>query len=249
MAHVITHGPEQTDHCHNHPEIPILFEDNHLLVVQKPKGMLSQEDRTGDHDLLRLCKEHLKIRYNKTGNAFLGLVHRLDRPVGGIMVLAKTSKAAARLSEQIRNREFRKEYLLVCRGEAPPNGWLTDHIKKDSSANKARVVTETTEGAQRAELSFVRSVYNARQDLSLVRVNLITGRPHQIRIQFAAAGYPLVGDRKYGSAGHWSFTTAAHEDPALFASALEFLHPISNERVRFIANPPNRAPWRLFQTN
>jgi 23S rRNA pseudouridine1911/1915/1917 synthase len=223
-----------------HPEIPILFEDNHLLVVCKPVNLLSQADQTGDPDLLSLCKIYLKQKYQKPGNVFLGLVHRLDRPVGGVMVLAKTSKAASRLSEQVRERTFYKRYLLVAEGKLPPNGVYVHHLLKDSKTNHVSIVSSRNKKAKKAELGFQRIDHNHDLNLSLVKVNLITGRPHQIRVQFASEGFPLLGDRKYGKADSLA------ESPALYASEISFRHPTSGEMMTYSSLPPDNEPWNYF---
>jgi 23S rRNA pseudouridine1911/1915/1917 synthase len=223
------------------PDIPILFEDNHLLVVCKPVNLLSQEDHTGDPDLLNLCKAYLKKQHQKPGNVFLGLLHRLDRPVGGVMVLAKTSKAASRLSEQIRQRSFQKRYLLVVKGETPPNAFLVHHLLKDPVSNRVKVVSQRHKKAKKAELSYLRLDYNSTHNLSLVQANLITGRPHQIRVQFSAEGFPLLGDKKYGE------PDGPADSPALFASGISFRHPTLGSTVSYSASPPDTEPWTLFE--
>jgi 23S rRNA pseudouridine1911/1915/1917 synthase len=178
-------------------EIKIIYEDNHLLVVEKPPNMLTQSDSTGDADLLSVLKEDLKLRYNKPGEAYLGLVHRLDRPVGGVMVFAKTSKAASRLSEQIRNRTFKKNYYAVVHGMPEKSfGTYEDYLYKDEETNTVSVVTEESGKGKIARLDY--EVLENWEGMSLVKINLHTGRSHQIRVQFANAGQPLFGDRKYG---------------------------------------------------
>src|SRR5690625_2236915 len=199
--------------------IPVLFEDNHLLIVQKPANLLTQADHTGDEDLLTLCRNWLGHKYNKPGNVFLGLVHRLDRPVGGVIALAKTSRAASRLSEQIRNRTFRKQYLAVVHGKIPPNGVLVHYLLKDRSANRVTVSRQNHKAALKAELSYIARGRDRQKNLSLAEIHLITGRPHQIRVQFSAEGYPLFGDTKYGR-----MNTEAQK-PALFATKIIFRHP------------------------
>lgn len=214
-------------------EIPILYEDNHLLVVTKPPGILSQADRFGAPDLLSLLKADLKQRHRKPGAVFLGLVHRLDRPVGGVMVFARTSKAASRLSEQIRNRAFQKIYLARVNGcPVPADSTLEHYLVKDRQTLRVRVVEPDVPDAKRALLTY--HVEATRGGVSRVRIDLHTGRPHQIRVQLAAIGCPLIGDSKYGPAGG-----AQAEGPiALWANEIRFQHPTTREPLSFQAPPP-----------
>jgi 23S rRNA pseudouridine1911/1915/1917 synthase len=220
------------------PEIEIIFEDNHLLVVNKPAGILSQEDHTGDPDILTLCKEYIKNEYNKPGNVFLGLLHRLDRPVSGVMMIAKTSKAASRISEQIRSRTIKKKYLAVVSGNPPPNGYLTHFLLKDEKTNTVKVVEPNVKHAQDAKLMFQR--LETVDNLHLLKVSLITGRPHQIRVQLSEEGYPIWGDQKYGESNR--------STPALHAYSLELEHPTLKTEMIFSAKPPNITPWNNFHS-
>ncbi len=221
-------------------EIKIIYEDNHLLVVEKPPNVLSQSDNTGDADMLSLLKEDIKRRYNKPGNVYLGLVHRLDRPVGGVMVFAKTSKAASRLSEQIRRREFGKKYLAVVHGTFErAHGRLENYLLKDNSTNTVKVVDSSDERGLKAVLEY--EVAGERSGLSLVKVNLLTGRPHQIRVQFSHNGHPLYGDRKYGKGNGRDA-----DQIALWAAEVSCKHPTLREEMTFTSNPPNIYPWNLF---
>lgn len=221
------------------PDIEILFEDNHLLVVNKPAGILAQEDHTGKPDILTLCKEYIKREYNKPGNVFLGLLHRLDRPVSGVMVLAKTSKAASRVSEQIRKRSVKKTYLAVVEGSVPKNGYLSHYLTKDSTKNITRAVPKGTAGAKEATLTF--EAMEQAGDKSLVKVNLITGRAHQIRVQFAEEGNPICGDRKYGNKN-------SSGNIALHAFEFELKHPTLKKSQTFRALPENKNPWTQFKS-
>lgn len=217
-------------------QLHILYEDNHLLVVEKPVGLLSQADQTGDPDLLTLLKAYLKVTYNKPGNVFLGLVHRLDRMVGGLMVFAKTSKAASRLSLQIRERQFIKKYLAVVHGQIASSGTLTHYLYKNQRQNIVQVVSPDHPQGKLAELSFKRIA--TFQNLSLVDIDLKTGRAHQIRVQFAHSGHPLYGDRRYGK--------KQDEGPiALYAYHLSFLHPTKKEMMAFTLEP-HTYPFTLF---
>lgn len=199
----------------------ILFEDNHIIVVEKPINMLSQSDITKDIDLLTLLKQYIKVKYNKPGNVYLGLVHRLDRPTGGIMVFARTSKAAKRLSEEIKNHEFKKTYLAVIHGNIKNEDTYIDYLDKKETKS---YITNKDNGKY-AELSYKKINYNKIEDLSLVEINLKTGRNHQIRLQFSSRGYPLYGDNKYG--------VDKNKTLGLFAYKLEFIHPTKKELLCF----------------
>ncbi|HEY8464682.1 MAG TPA: RluA family pseudouridine synthase [Bacillota bacterium] len=221
--------------------VTVLYEDNHLLVVVKPINLPVQSDRSGSADLLNLLRADLKKRYQKPGNVFVGLVHRLDRPVGGVMVFAKTSKAAARLSELIRTRNFKKTYYAVARGVLPSRcGCLSHYLKKEETTNTVKVVAPSEPGAKEAILNY--QVLETREELSLIRVDLVTGRPHQIRVQLAAVGTPLCGDQKYGH-----HVNCPGQQIALWAGQIEFKHPTRPELMRFTCKPPqNDYPWSLF---
>lgn len=218
-------------------EIELLYEDNHLLVVVKPPGIPSQEDTTGDPNMLSRMKAYIKAAYRKPGEVYLGLVHRLDRPVGGIMCFARTSKAAARLSGQLKSGAFKKTYLAVVEGETPDTGALTDYLYKVEEENHVYVADEHTPGAKLAKLAY--RTLAARDGLSLVEVELFTGRSHQIRVQFAEAGHPLWGDHRYGHG-------KSKENIALFAARLKIEHPTRKEPLEFVKAPPNAYPWSLF---
>jgi len=220
--------------------IDIIYEDNHLLVAKKPVNMLSQADGTGDLDILSILKEYIKKRYNKPGNVFLGLVHRLDRPVGGVMVFARTSKAASRLSEQIRTRGFEKTYLAVIHGTpSEKKGSLEHYLDKDSASNTVKVVSSSDSGAKKAVLEY--RVTDSRSGLSLVEINLKTGRPHQIRVQFSYIGHPLFGDQKYGTQ-----INKPGQQIALWSARIAFRHPTSKEILCFESKPPKKYPWTVF---
>lgn len=199
--------------------INILYEDNHLLVVEKKVGVLSQSDGSNTPDMLTILKKYIKEKYNKPGNVYLGLVHRLDKDVGGIMVFAKTSKAARRLSETIRNREFKKTYLAICKGIIESNGKYQDYLKR---LEYRSVVSNSKEG-KLAVLEY--KVLKVINNNTLVKINLETGRYHQIRVQFSYHNHPLLGDEKYGSKGKYKI--------ALFAYKLEFTHPTTKEKMSF----------------
>ena len=208
----------------------ILYLDNHLLVVRKPAGLLIQGDHTADKNLLDMGKAYLKGAFGKPGNVFLGLVHRLDRPVSGVVVFARTSVAARRLSDQFRRRTVEKHYIALVEGKVVKTGRLVHHIARRQT--KSRIVSHA---GQRAELSFERLAY--RHGISCIRVNLATGRHHQIRVQFAHIGHPIVGDFKYGS--RKPFPNRAI---GLHAQALRVTHPTKKERMTFEAEPESFWP-------
>ena len=209
----------------------ILYEDNHIIVVEKKPNVLCQGDYTKDLDLLTMIKSYLKEKYQKPGNVYLGLVHRLDRPVGGIMVFAKTSKAAARLSKLIQNHEMVKEYLLVCYGNIDEKGIMEDYIEK---VNEKSIITNKEQGKY-AKLEY--ELIKRHNNLNLVKVNLITGRHHQIRLQFASRGCPLYGDQLYGKEDR--------KQIALFAYHLKFKHPVKDEVMDFTLMPKGGI-WSEF---
>ncbi len=213
--------------------INILYEDNHLLVVEKPVNLPVQRDKSADEDLLNILKKYLKEKYQKSGNVYLGLVHRLDRPVGGVMVFAKTSKAASRLSKQIVNRTLKKTYYAIVCGNIKKEDTFIDKLLKD---NKKNIVKVDNKG-KLAKLNYQKLAY--KDGLSLVKINLETGRPHQIRVQFASRGYPLLGDQKYGQ-------NMPKIPIALFAKKIELNHPITCEKLVFELALPNRYPFALF---
>ncbi len=199
----------------------ILYEDNHIIVVIKPYNILSQSDNTNDLDMLTIIKNYIKEKYNKPGNVYLGLVHRLDRPTGGIMVFAKTSKAASRLSKQIKDDKFTKKYLAVVHGTfTKKEGTLENYIKKTD--DNSSVVTAKEEGKY-AKLDY--KVLKEKDDLSILDITLYTGRHHQIRVQLSNIGHPLYGDQRYGRQDR--------KQLALFAYHLEFYHPVTKEKLIF----------------
>ena len=217
--------------------VKVIYEDNHLLVVEKPYGVPSQADETGDADMLSLCKAYIKEKYQKPGDVYLGLVHRLDRPTGGVMVFARTSKAAARLTAQIQSRTFEKTYLAVLTAVPPDKaGTLTHWLVKDETAHIARLADKSAPGAKLAELEY--ETLAQRDGLVLVRIRLLTGRFHQIRAQMAAIGAGVYGDMKYGAGD-------IKAPLALFAYKLCLDHPTKGERLCFTARP-SRHPFTLF---
>lgn len=222
-------------------KVKIIFEDNHLLVVEKPVNMPTQRDSSGDLDLLSYLKNDLKIRYQKPGNVYLGLVHRLDRPVGGVMVFAKTSKAASRLSAQIREGTFAKYYLAIVRGYLSiDHNRLVNYLIKDSGRNIVSAVPKGVPGSKEAFLDY--QVVGKREQLSLLKIALGTGRSHQIRVQLAAIDHPLYGDQKYGPK-----INQPGEQLALFSYELRFQHPTTKEYLELKESPPLVYPWTTFE--
>jgi len=220
-------------------DLQILFEDNHLLVVVKPVDIPVQADASKDPDMLSMLKRYLVEKYNKSGDAYLGLVHRLDRPTGGVMVFAKTSKAAERLCEAIKNGEVDKKYLAVLDGVPRyKSDKLRCYLKKFSDTNTVKIVPALTEGAKYAELDY--KVLCEKQGYSLVFVKLITGRGHQIRVQMAGMGTPIVGDKRYGNGNRNGVPMC------LWATELRFNHPVSGKTMVFRVYPPDAAPWSAF---
>lgn len=216
----------------------VIYEDNHIIVVQKPVNIASQADKTGDIDMLTMVKEYIKEKYNKPGNVYVGLVHRLDRPVGGIMVFAKTSKAAARLSESIRTKDFQKTYLAIVHNEnLKDEGIFEDYLYKNEALNKSMVVSKEKHGSKLSKLSY--KTLKSDNDLSLVEIKLETGRHHQIRVQFSSRGNSLYGDQKYGKG-------PANTQIALWAYKIEFKHPTQDKILTFECMPNPIGIWEKF---
>ena len=201
----------------------IIYEDNHIIVVEKPRNIPVQGDLSGDTDLMTMIKDYLRDRYDKKGNVFLGLIHRLDRPVGGLMVFAKTSKAASRLSEQVRNGTFEKSYEALVHGTPPSTGVFEDYLLKDQKTNISSVVPKGTDGSKYAKLDY--KVVGTENECSRVKIHLVTGRSHQIRVQFSTRGFPLLNDVKYGLGEKGNI--------ALYSTGISFLHPTKKERMNF----------------
>lgn len=220
--------------------IHILYEDNHLLVVEKPVNIPVQADDSGDDDLLTILKADLKKRHQKPGNVYLGLVHRLDRPVGGVLVFAKTSKAASRLSDVLRKREMERTYLAVVRGNLDDDGMLAHHLWKDAKKNKVHAVKSSHPGGKKAILQY--KTIDRKDGMSLLKIRLHTGRSHQIRVQMAVSGAPLYGDQKYGQQ-----VNRPGQQIALWAHTLSFPHPTTKEILTFESIPPSEHPWNIWK--
>ena len=210
----------------------VIYEDNQIIVVEKEPNIPSQSDKTGDEDMLTLVKRYIKEKYNKPGEVYIGLVHRLDRPVGGVMVFARTSKAASRLSEQVRNKTLKKTYIATVDGKIEEEqGTLEDYLYKDERNNVSKVVNKDKKNAKLAKLDYEVLSYDEKRDLSTVKINLYTGRHHQIRVQFANFGHSLFGDQKYGIRGKG-------KQIRLWAYKLELEHPTKKEMMTFESEPP-----------
>lgn len=215
--------------------IKILYEDNHVLVVVKPANIPVQLDDSKDADLLTMLKSYLKEKYQKPGNVYLGLVHRLDRPVSGIMVFAKTSKAASRLSEQVRTHQIIKKYYAIVEGKFDCNfGSMEDKLLKDNKTN----TTIVSEEGKEAVLNY--KILDFNNGYSLVDIDLVTGRSHQIRVQFSSRNHPLYGDQRYNR------NAKVREQIALFSYYLSFIHPVTKEKMEFKEKLPSCYPWSLF---
>ena len=217
----------------------VLYEDNHCVAAVKPSGMPSQDDASGDLSMLKAMRAHLKEAHNKPGNVFVGLVHRLDRPVGGVMIFGKTSKGAARLSEQIRSGTFQKTYLALVEGvPEKKEGEIVQWLKKNETANRVTAYSRKTDGAKRAELAY--RVLKSDGKRALVEIKPKTGRPHQIRVAMKTLGTPIAGDTKYGA------KPSADGAIALFASSVIFQKPVGSEMITVTADPPAASPISLF---
>ncbi len=222
-------------------KLKVIYEDNHIIVVEKPVNIPSQGDKTGDTDMLTIIKEYIKEKYNKPGNVYLGLIHRLDRPVGGVMVFAKTSKAAARLSEQVREKEFQKSYLVIVDGKMEKEkGTLEDYLLKNEKTNTSKVVKEGTKNSKYAKLDYEVLKYDKELNLSVLKILLHTGRHHQIRVQLSSRGHSIYGDQKYGGRGHG-------KQIALWAYKLQISHPVSKEKMNFIDIPEKMGSWKIIE--
>ncbi len=222
-------------------KLKVIYEDNHIIVVEKIPNVPSQSDKTGDIDMLTMVKQYIKEKYNKPGNVYLGLVHRLDRPVGGIMIFAKTSKAASRLSDQVREKVFKKKYLAVVDGKIEnKSGTLEDYLYKDERNNISKVVNKDKKNAKFAKLDYDVIKYDEVKNLSLVKVNLHTGRHHQIRVHLSNFGHSIFGDQKYGTRGQG-------KQIALWAYELTINHPITKEEMTFKDLPESVGTWCILR--
>ncbi|MFX3625948.1 MAG: RluA family pseudouridine synthase [bacterium] len=222
-------------------KLKILYEDNHLIAIDKPSGLLVQGDKTGDITLADLVKDYIKVEYNKPGDVFLGVIHRLDRPVSGVCLFARTSKALERMNEKFRNRELKKTYwALVSKRPEDYEGKLIHYLVKDHEKNKSKAFTKEKKNSKKAELSY--KLIGELSGYSMLEINPITGRPHQIRVQLATALSPILGDTKYG------YKDAFRDGSiCLHAKQLEFEHPVKKEPVKISAPTPKHQMWNLFK--
>lgn len=217
--------------------LQVLFEDNHILIVNKRAGDISQGDKTGDKPLSDVVKSYLKDKYNKPGDVFLGVVHRLDRPTSGVIVFARTSKALTRLTKMLREKEMHKTYWAIVKNTPKKEkDTLIDFLKKNPKNNKSSVVTESTVGSKKAILHY--TILQKLDNYSLLEIDLETGRHHQIRTQLAAIGSPIKGDLKYGF-------NRSNKDGSihLHARKIRFTHPVTKEEIKVIAPTPNDVIW------
>lgn len=215
-------------------KLEVLYEDNHIIVVVKPYNVLSQGDSTGDSSIMDMVKEYIKVKYHKPGNVYLGLVHRLDRPVGGIMVFARSSKAAARLTKAFNEHKITKKYLAIVHGKMEKDSdTLIDKIEKTSEGNSI-----ISDNGKEAILDYEVLDYNEKEDCSLVSIVLKTGRHHQIRVQFSSRGHYLLGDQRYG--------VLDNKQISLFSYYLSFEHPVTHEILEFKRLPDKKDYWTIF---
>ncbi len=222
-------------------ELKVIFEDNHIIVVEKKPNIPSQADKTNDVDMLTMIKAYLKEKYNKPGDVYLGLIHRLDRPVGGVMVFAKTSKAASRLSEQVRQKALKKQYLTIVDGKMESHcAVLEDYLLKNERNNLSKVVTPDTKNAKFAKLDYEVIKYEETLNLSVLKINLHTGRHHQIRVQLASRNHSIYADQKYGTRGRG-------KQICLWAYALTIQHPITKESMTFYDMPQKVGSWQILE--
>lgn len=220
--------------------LEVLYEDNHLIAVNKPNGMLVHSDKTGDRTLADAVKAYIKKKYDKPGDVFLGTIHRLDRPVSGVVLYARTSKGLERMNAAFRERKVDKRYYAIVKGQPKLKGKLVDTIKKNTKTNKAYVIKKDgVAGAKSSELSY--EVIRKVADYHILEVNPVTGRPHQIRIQLSNAKLPILGDLKYGG-----YKPSDPSQICLHCRSLSFSHPTLKEQITIEAEPPTWMEWKRF---
>ena len=216
----------------------VIYEDNHLLVVNKPNNILVQGDKTKDETLLDFAKSYIKVKYDKPGKVFLGLVHRLDRPVSGVLFFARTSKALSRLNKQLREKEVKKTYLAISRNSIKSRtGTISNFLFKDSSKNKVRITSPKTEGAKQSESNY--EYIGQSEGLHLFKLNPVTGRSHQLRVHMKSLGCSILGDLKYGDS-----QALPDKSIALHCYQMQVIHPTTKEVLKLTANTPRSAHWK-----
>lgn len=217
--------------------LQILFEDNHIIIINKKAGDITQGDKTGDKPLSEVVKSYIKEKYDKPGNVYLGVVHRLDRPTSGVIIFAKTSKALSRLTKMLREKKINKTYWAIVKGvPKKEKESLVNHLKKNPKNNKSYVVNADVNDSKKAILHY--EVIKKLDNYSVLEINLETGRHHQIRTQLAHTGFPIKGDLKYGF-------PRSNKDASihLHARKIEFIHPVTKENIKIIAPTPNDSIW------
>ncbi len=220
--------------------LKVIFEDNHLIAVNKPAGALVHGDETGDRSLSDDVKHYIKVRYDKPGDVFLGVIHRLDRPVSGVVVFARTSKALARMNKLLHDRLIQKTYLAICTHRPEPlAGHLVHYLSKDEIKNTVKAYASPKSGTKQAELDY--ELRGEADGKALLLVHPITGRPHQIRAQLSKIGCPIVGDLKYGAP-----YPLQDQSIALHCLSMSFEHPVKGEKVEIVADVPEKLPWKTF---
>ncbi|MEK6615991.1 MAG: RNA pseudouridine synthase [Bacteroidota bacterium] len=218
----------------------ILFEDNHLIAINKKPSEIVQGDKTGDEPLSEKVKQYIREKYNKQGDAYLGVAHRIDRPVSGVVIFAKTSKALSRLNEMFRDKKVKKTYWAIVKNKpTPESSHLIHYLKKNEQKNSSRAYEKEIEGALKAELEY--KIISSSDNYHLLEINPHTGRHHQIRVQLSAIGCPIKGDVKYGFR-RGNDTASIH----LHARQTEFIHPVKKELITIMANPPDEVLWNYF---
>jgi 23S rRNA pseudouridine1911/1915/1917 synthase len=221
-------------------QIEVLYEDNHLIAVNKKPSQIVQEDKTGDKPLIEFVKDYIKVKYNKPGEVFLGVVHRIDRPVSGVVIFARTSKAQARLNEMLKTHEINKTYIAIVKNKPEiESDKLSNYILRNTKQNKSYIYQKEVKDSQFAELNY--KLIGSSDNYHLLEIELITGRHHQIRAQLSAIGCPIKGDLKYGA-------PRSNEDASicLHSYKMEFLHPIKKEQIIITAPPPQNSLWNYF---
>ncbi len=219
--------------------LDVLYEDNHVIIINKKPGDIVQGDKTGDIPLSEIVKEYIKKKYDKPGNVFLGVVHRLDRPTSGAVIFARTSKALSRLNDQLKNKKIKKTYWAIVKGKPKKTGTLINFLKKNPKNNKSSVYPSDTPGSKKAVLHY--RLLNSSDNYSLLEIDLETGRHHQIRAQLSKMGFPIKGDLKYGFP-----RSNPDKGISLHARKLQFMHPVSKKDMEILAPLPKNDLWKFF---